>query len=186
MTILGIDPGTGRTGWGVIRKLKLKDKPDSERDGIEYVSHGCIITHQDDPMQIRLKVLYENLCKIIQEVQPDCIIVERIFFGRNTKTAISVSQARGVVMLATALSNNVPMYEYTSISVKHHLSGHGRTDKKEIQKIVRHMLSKNRRKLSFNTKDKGFDDAADALAIAIYHATIPSRSNVQNAGPKKG
>lgn len=161
---LGIDPGTGRTGWGVIRKDFLDGKVQ-----VEYVAHGCIVTEQGDTMPERLLVLSKSLSRIIRDYNPECLIVEQIFFGRNVSTAISVGQARGVIILSAA-QNKIPVFEYTSISVKHGLSGNGRLEKKDIQQIVRRLLSKNIRKLSFNTKDKGFDDSADALAIAIHHA----------------
>src|SRR3989344_6629380 len=173
MNILGIDPGTGRTGWGVIRKLKSHlpaggSNLKAEED-LQYVSHVCVITSQEDTMPKRLLVLHSSINKIVEELKPDCMIIEQIFFGRNSKTAIAVGQARGVVMLAAA-SHDIPVFEYTGISVKYHLTGNGRSDKKDVQKIVRRTLGKNKRKLSFNAKDKGFDDAADALAIAIHHA----------------
>lgn len=172
MKILGIDPGTGRTGWGAI---KIVGKHISKRgtgviDGLAYVAHGCVVTDQNDAMPKRLLVLYQSVNRLMKELQPDCIVIEQIFFGRNSKTAMSVGQARGVVMLCAA-TFDLPVFEYTGISVKYHLSGDGRSDKKNIQKIVRRILGKDKRKLSFNTKDKGFDDAADALAIAILHAT---------------
>ena len=161
---LGIDPGTGRTGWGVIKKDFSDGKVLTE-----YVAHGCIVTEQSDTMPERLLVLSQSLSKIIRDFNPECLIVEQIFFGRNVSTAISVGQARGVIILSAA-QNKIPVFEYTSISVKHGLSGNGRLEKKDIQQIVRKLLSKDKRKLSFNTKDKGFDDSADALAIAIHHA----------------
>lgn len=164
MNILGIDPGTGRTGWGAVKKLK-----DEKNHELTYMAHGCIVTSHEDPMPKRLLMLHSSINKIVEELKPDCVIIEQIFFGRNSKTAISVGQARGVIMLAAA-SHNIPVFEYTGISVKYHLTGNGRSDKKNVQKIVRKTLRKDKRKLSFNTKDKGFDDAADALAIAIYHA----------------
>lgn len=161
---LGIDPGTGRTGWGVI-------KTENNGNGftLEYVAHGCITTDMVDTMHKRLQILHEKLQVIITEYRPQTVIVEQIFFGINTKTAISVSQARGVVMLAIA-TNDLIMNEYTSGSWKHGISGNGRMEKKDIQMVVRKILHKNSAKLSFNTKDKAFDDAADALAIAIHHA----------------
>lgn len=164
MYILGIDPGTGRTGWGVIDVGAKKDMT-----AISYVAHGCVVTSQDFLMQDRLLLLHSELSKIIKTFSPTVIVVEHIFFGRNTKTAISVSQARGVIMLTIA-KNKIPMFEYTSIAVKHNLSGTGKMEKKEMQVLVRRLLGKNIRKLSFNTKDKGFDDAADGLALAIHHA----------------
>lgn len=179
MIILGIDPGTGRTGWGAIRKLKVNPsallRARSEKLKVEnkiefeYIAHGCITTDQNQSMPERLLVLYKSLDKIIKEFEPECIIIELIFFGKNTKTAISVGQARGVAMVVSA-KHSIPVYEYTGISVKYNLSGFGRSDKKDMQKIVRRILNTNKRRLPFNSKDKGFDDAADALAIAIHHA----------------
>jgi len=161
---LGIDPGTGRTGWGVVKKKYTDGKVE-----IEYVAHGCIVTTQDDVMPKRLHNLHKELEKIIKEFNPECLIVEQLFFGRNTKTAISVGQARGVIMMSAG-KRDLPLFEYTSISVKYSLSGNGRLDKKDIQKIVKSILGKNKATLSFNTKDSGFDDSADALAIAIHHS----------------
>lgn len=160
---LGIDPGTGRTGWGVIKTESTK-----EGFSLEYVAHGCITTDMVDTMHKRLLILHDKLQDVIAQYKPQTIIVEQIFFGINTKTAISVSQARGVVMLAIA-KNDLVMNEYTSGSWKHGISGNGRMEKKDIQMVVRKILRKNKAKLSFNTKDKAFDDAADALAIAIHH-----------------
>lgn len=170
MHILGIDPGTGRTGWGIINNFNSEISPlKIENNGnFEYVDHGCIQTSQDDTMPKRLLSLHNQLSEIIKNYKPQSVIIERIFFGRNTKTAISVGQARGVIMLAAGIYN-LPTFEYTSISVKHFLSGYGRTEKKDIQIIVRKLLKSNKRRLPFSTKDKGFDDAADALAIAIFH-----------------
>lgn len=178
--ILGIDPGTGRTGWGVI-------KTDSSRpDGIlEYVAHGCIVTTLDDIMPRRLQILYESVNGLISKFKPESVVVEQIFFGRNQKTAISVSQARGVIMLAVA-GHSLPMHEYTSIAVKHYLSGYGKMEKKDMQILVRELLKKDNIELSFNTKDKAFDDAADALAIAIHHAwKLQGRAQIILEKPKK-
>lgn len=161
MRILGIDPGTGRTGWGVINH--------EVEDRIVYVSHGCVVTPQEHLMQDRLLTLHEELIGIIQKFTPDCIVVEQIFFGINARTAISVSQARGVVMLACA-QGKLPMFEYTPLAVKHLVAGSGKTDKKEMQKVVRSLLDIDDSVLSFSAKDKAFDDAADALAIAIHHS----------------
>lgn len=111
MKLLGIDPGTGRTGWGVVIKS------DDPKTPITYVAHGCIVTSQDDAPAQRLLVLHDALNSIIDSQTPDCIIVENIFFGRNAKTAISVSQARGVIMLSAA-KYKLPVHEYTSMTVK--------------------------------------------------------------------
>lgn len=160
MYILGIDPGTGRTGWGVIQLI--------EPEQVLYVAHGCITTDKDHLMQNRLLQLHESLSGIIEQYKPEQVAVEQIFFGMNAKTAISVSQARGVILM-TAAKHNVSFYEYTSISVKHFLSGSGRAEKKQMQEVVRNLLSKDSTSLPFSAKDKAFDDAADALAIAIHH-----------------
>ena len=162
MKLLGIDPGTGRTGWGVIIKEQDKEQP-------LYVAHGCIVTSQDDAPAQRLLVLYETLYKLIESYAPDCIIVENIFFGRNAKTAISVSQARGVIMLSAA-QFKLPVHEYTSMTVKKSLLGSGKADKKQIQVEVRIRLDGSTKKMAFDGRDKDFDDSADALAIAIHHA----------------
>lgn len=162
MIILGIDPGTNRTGWGVIDK--------SETNKLTYIAHGCIVTEKIETMPARLLILHENLNKLVEQHKPEVLIVEHIFFGRNIKTATTVSQARGVIMLSAAIFD-VPVFEYTPNTVKLSLTGDGRADKKVVQATVRRMFRTNSRKLAFNgKKDKDFDDSADALAIALHHA----------------
>lgn len=164
MIILGIDPGTNRTGWGVI------NKDDKAKVAIKYLGHGCIVTEKINTMPERLLLLHVTLNDLVKKHTPDVIIVENIFFGRNVKTAITVSQARGVIMLSAALFD-VPVFEYTPSTVKLSLTGSGRSEKKEVQATVRRLLNTNSRKLAFNgKKDKDFDDSADALAIALHHA----------------
>lgn len=160
MYILGIDPGTGRTGWGVIKH---------DQNTVSYIAHGCIETSQEFAMEERLLRLHGELARIIEQYQPSCMVVEQIFFGMNARTAISVSQARGVIMLSCA-QKKLSFHEYTSIAVKYLIAGNGRTEKKDMQTIVRRILSKNSATLPFSTKDHAFDDAADALAIAIHHS----------------
>lgn len=162
MVIFGIDPGTNRTGWGVIQK--------SDNLNITYIAHGCIITEKIYAMPERLLTLHANLNELVKKHTPDVLIVENIFFGRNVKTAITVSQARGVIMLSAALFD-LPVFEYTPNTVKLTLTGSGKTEKKGVQAVVRKMLRTNKRKLAFNGKGlKDFDDSADALAIALHHA----------------
>ncbi len=161
MYILGIDPGTGRTGWGVIKV--------EEGTKITYVAHGCIVTTLDDLMHNRLKILHEKLHEIITQYKPHSMVVEHIFFGMNSRTAISVSQARGVILLSCSM-HELELHEYTGIAVKKLISGSGKAEKKQMQVIVRDLLSLTDEILSFSAKDKAFDDAADALAIAIHHA----------------
>lgn len=166
MIILGIDPGTNRTGWGVI----TKDVETASESNIKYIAHGCIVTEKINTMPERLLLLHGTLNNLIQKHSPHCLIVENIFFGRNVKTAITVSQARGVIMLSAALFN-LPVFEYTPSTVKLSLTGSGKTEKKGVQETVRRLLRSNRRTLAFNgKKSKDFDDSADALAIALHHA----------------
>ncbi len=163
MIILGIDPGTNRTGWGVINRV-------ADKGDISYIGHGCIVTEKINTMPERLLLLHANLNELVKKHTPDCLIVENIFFGRNVKTAISVSQARGVIMLSAALYD-LPVFEYTPSTVKLSLTGSGKTDKKGVQQTVRDMLETETKKFAFNgKKDKDFDDSADALAIALHHA----------------
>ncbi len=164
MIILGVDPGTNRTGWGVITTLRGRER-------IKYVGHGCIITEKEvHTMPERLMTLHFDLNGLLKKYTPDCLIVENIFFGRNVKTAISVSQARGVIMLSAAIFE-LPVFEYTPSTVKLSLTGSGKTDKKGVQQTVRKLLGENSKKLAFNGKEsKDFDDSADALAIALHHA----------------
>jgi crossover junction endodeoxyribonuclease RuvC len=128
MIIFGIDPGTNRTGWGVITKKARKN----EELHIQYVGHGCIVTEKINTMPERLLLLHTNLNELVKKHKPNCLIVENIFFGRNVKTAISVSQARGVIMLTAALFD-LPVFEYTPSTVKLSLTGSGKTEKKGVQ-----------------------------------------------------
>lgn len=169
MIILGIDPGTARTGWGIIKKNQRSNIKDQKFDGIEYVAHGCIVTAKEMEMGKRLLMLRRELRKIINTFRPECAVIERIFFGRNVLTATTVGQAKGVVIMTVA-EHSLPMFEYTGLSAKLLLTGDGRADKKVVQKAVRKILNTTRRHLPFSAKDRGFDDAADGLAIAIYHS----------------
>lgn len=153
MIILGVDPGTATTGYGLIE----------EKSGnLSLIDFGVILTKPDHTLEQRLEVLYDQLSDIIDEYNPDEIAVEELFFSTNVKTAMSVSHARGVILLATQKAG-VPMSEYTPNQVKSATCGHGGADKKQVQKMVTMLL-----KL---TETPQPDDAADALAIAICHAS---------------
>ena len=151
MRLLGIDPGTAIVGWGVIECDKGK---------LKLIDYGAIITKSTLPMEERLKQIFEELGEIIDKFNPEQCIIEELFFNNNAKTAITVGQARGVIMLAAHL-NNVPLFEYTPLQVKNALSGYGRAQKAQMQNLVKLML-----KMKELPKP---DDAADALAIAITH-----------------
>ncbi len=149
MIILGIDPGTATTGFGVI------DKQNSVLRSIDY---GVISTPKTLPMSNRLLIIYNDLKEIIQKYQPEVIAVEQLFFARNVTTAITVGQARGVVLLA-AQKADIRLKEFTPLQVKQSVTGYGQATKNQIQQMVQKIL-----KLKELPKP---DDAADALAIAI-------------------
>lgn len=121
-------------------------------------------------MPDRLVMIYSQLCDVIKKYQPDQMVCEMLFFGANTRTAITVGQARGVIMLAAA-QNRLPIQDYTGPQVKLMVAGSGRSDKKQVQEAVRKWLGKNGRKRNQFGKLKGghLDDAIDAVAIAICH-----------------
>lgn len=176
MIILGIDPGTATTGYGLIKI------PDDILDrefnyDLELVDYGFISTPKDLLMEKRLVMLHHNLEKIVDQFNPDAIVIEMLFFGANTKTAISVGQARGVLMLSAGM-RSIPIHEYSGLTVKLMVAGSGRSDKKQVHEGVRKFLGKNGEKSrelmtpmsGLKRKDKKFsDDAVDALAIAICH-----------------
>jgi len=160
MIILGIDPGTATTGYGVIRSQKSKVEGRTE-----LVDYGCISTSKNDPMPLRLYSIQKDLKSLLKQFKPDCVVVEQLYFGVNSKTAMMVGQARGVILSAAA-NYRVPVFEYQGLHVKHTLTGDGRADKKQVQKSVMKYLRK--RKLT-KPKNGYIDDAADALAVAICH-----------------
>lgn len=174
MIILGIDPGTATTGYGAVRTI---DK--SGKISFELIEYGCIVTAKDQPMPMRLFSIQKELNSLIQKIKPDCVVVEQLFFGINSRTAMTVGQARGVV-LSTIASFNTPIFEYQGLHVKHTITGNGRADKKEVQKSVMKHLGK--RKLA-KPKNGYIDDAADALAVAICHILRDQNHKKQ---PKKG
>lgn len=169
MIILGIDPGTATTGYGVIKVPD--DILGREYDyGIELIDYGNISTSKDEIMPKRLVQLHEGMERIIERFKPDLIVVELLFFGANMKTAITVGQARGVVMLSAGI-HGVPIHEYTGLQVKLMVAGAGRADKREVHEAVRRWLGSSGRKRKALIAPKGghLDDATDALAIAICH-----------------
>lgn len=158
MIILGIDPGTAITGWGTIKSGKKIIKGKS--DGYYCLKYGCIKTPVDMRMSHRLLLLRKELLKIIDQFKPDCLVIEQLFFGINAKTAMTVGQARGVILM-TAAEKGLDLYEYQGLKVKLIVTGYGRSDKKQIQSAVKKIL-----KLKEIPKP---DDAADALAVALCH-----------------
>lgn len=151
-TTLGIDPGTATMGWGVIRE---------EGSRVRYVQHGAISTPPDWTMPRRLDKLFRGVSQLTAGYRPDAVAVEELFFNTNVTTAITVGQARGVALLA-AYRAGCEVFEYTPLQVKQAITSYGRADKKQVQEMVKALLS-----LPEIPKP---DDAADGLAIAITHA----------------
>ncbi|MDD7306369.1 MAG: crossover junction endodeoxyribonuclease RuvC [Peptoniphilaceae bacterium] len=152
MVILGIDPGIAIMGYGLIKL---------EANRIHVIENGVITTSSTTPTPQRLKLLYDNLEKIIDEFKPDEFAIEELFFNQNVKTAITVGHARGVQILC-AQDKNIPIYEYTPLQIKQAITGYGRASKKQMQLTVATLL---------NLKEiPKPDDAADALAVALCHS----------------
>lgn len=149
MIILGIDPGVATTGYGVIEK---------NRCGLKMIDYGIISTQAGLDFPIRLKDINKQLEEIIKKYSPTISAVEELFFCNNVKTALTVGQARGVVLL-TIIKYNLPIYEYTPLQVKQATTSYGKADKNQVQQMVKLLLN-----LSQIPKP---DDAADALAVAI-------------------
>jgi crossover junction endodeoxyribonuclease RuvC len=152
MLILGIDPGTAIMGYGLVAQ---------QGNRLKQIDHGVIRTEATLPLAARLLKLYRGLEGLIQEYRPDAVAVEELFFNKNTRTALAVGQARGVILLAAAQAG-LEIAEYTPLQVKQGVVGYGRAEKLQIQEMVKLLLC-----LSELPKP---DDAADALAIAICHA----------------
>lgn len=152
MRILGIDPGTGILGFGVI---------DSDKGNLRLVDAGVIRTPVKEDDAVRLQTIYEEISDIIADTKPTVMAVEKLFFAQNVTTAMTVAQARGVVLLAGRQAN-LEIHEYTPLQIKQALTGYGRAEKKQIQEMVKVIL-----KLKVVPKP---DDAADALAAAITHS----------------
>lgn len=152
MKILGIDPGIGRTGWGIV---------ETKNQELRTKNYGCIETSLELPLEMRLESLFDQLSRIIKNEKPDAFAIEDLFFNTNSKTVMIVGQARGVVILA-AVQNKLPIGIYTPLQVKMALTGYGRAEKAQIGQMVKTLL-----KLDSIPKP---DDTADALAIAITHA----------------
>ena len=150
--VLGIDPGTATTGYGLVR--------DREDGSLESVTYGTILTPAGLPAYQRLSMLFHKLNGLLLLHHPDGVAVEKLFFQTNVKTAIAVGQARGVVLLAVSEAG-LDLGEYTPNEVKQAVAGYGSAGKKQVQEMVRVLLA-----LPEIPKP---DDAADALAIAITH-----------------
>ncbi len=151
MLVLGIDPGTAITGYGLVM---------GEGDDLTLLAYGAITTPSDRPLPERLQRIYRELTALIEDQQPTAVAVEELFFSKNVRTALSVGQARGVALLAAA-NAGLPIHEYTPLQVKQAIAGYGRATKDQIQQMVRMLLALD--------SVPQPDDAADAIAVAICH-----------------
>lgn len=150
--VIGIDPGTAITGYGLIKEAKNGD--------LTWLAHGVITTPSDWDEPRRLLRLYRTLLEIIKDTRPDCCAVEKLFFQKNVKTALNVGQGRGAALIAIAEAG-LPIGEYTPLVIKQAVVGYGKADKNQVQQMV---------KLLLELKEiPQPDDAADALAVAICH-----------------
>jgi len=151
MRIIGIDPGTGILGFGVIEVVGNE---------LKVIDAGVVTTPAHTPLDVRLEDIFDGLSEVIKATKPDVMSIEKLFFAQNVTTAMSVSHARGVAMLA-GRKGGMPIAEYTPLQIKQTVTGYGKADKKQVQEMVRIQL-----KLKTVPKP---DDCADALATAITH-----------------
>jgi len=158
MRIIGIDPGLGNTGWGIV---------DVDGSRLRHIANGVIKTNSKEPLPERLNQIFNTLCALINEWQPDEAAVEETFMNNNPRSAIKLGEARGVALLAPA-HLALPVFEYAANKIKKAVVGVGHADKVQIQSML---------KVIFPGCEMASTDAADALAIAICHAhnrEIPS------------
>ena len=151
MRIIGIDPGVAITGYAVV-----------EECGSDYtcISSGCILTKSDLPAAVRLEAIHNQVFELISLYSPQALVIEKIFFSKNVRTAFQVGEARGVIILAAARCN-LQLFEYTPLQVKQAVAGYGRAEKVQVQKMVQILL-----KLP---QQPAVDDEADAMAIALCY-----------------
>ncbi|MDY6931497.1 MAG: crossover junction endodeoxyribonuclease RuvC [Halobacteriota archaeon] len=160
MKVMGIDPGIAITGYGIIEE--------NSRRNFDVKEYGCIRTPKGDTPS-RLKKVYDDLSEILKVHHPDTIAVEELFMYKNVKTAMSVSQSRGVIILA-GVNQGLEVAEYTPLQVKQSVVGYGRATKNQVQQMVKTILNLD--------EIPRPDDAADALAVAICHLNSASLKKV--------
>ena len=153
MRVLGIDPGNRITGYGIVERQK---------SNLNYVLHGEVKIAKGTPLSSCLVMLYDNLLDVINQSSPDVIAIEDIFYGKNVKSLMRQSEARGVIILAGS-HRRLPIYEYTPLEVKKAVVGYGRAEKNQVQTMVKAIL---------HLSTLPPVDAADALAVAICHVNF--------------
>lgn len=151
MRILGIDPGSRATGYGLIEQ---------QGNRLIHLDNGAIFTRSDDELALRLQRIYRELSRLITEFSPDAVAVEQVFMAKNPASALKLGHARGVALLA-GINADLPVAEYSALQVKSAVVGYGRAGKSQVQQMTRTLL---------NLPEIAQEDAADALAVAICHA----------------
>jgi crossover junction endodeoxyribonuclease RuvC len=151
MRILGIDPGTRITGYGII---------DVEGNRLRHVDNGIIKTRSSDPLPLRLKIIYDGLSTILKEFSPQAVAVEQVFLAKNPRAALTLGHARGTAVLS-AVNLGLEVHEYSALQVKSAVVGYGHAAKQQVQQMVKALI---------NLPEVAQEDAADALAVAICHA----------------
>lgn len=165
MIVLGVDPGTAAVGYGVVR---------TEGAELRDLAHGCLTTSPALPLPERLLLVHDGMTDLIARFGPSLVAVERIYFQTNAQTALAVGHARGVILLAAARAG-IPVVEATPNEVKQAVTGHGAADKRQVQRMVRTILG-----LEAEPRP---DDAADALAVAIWAAHAAGTAGAGDAAP---
>lgn len=151
MRILGIDPGTGTTGYGIIEK---------QGNRLLHIDNGAICTRSNEDLALRLKTIHDSLAGIIRQYAPQWVAVEQIFVAKNALSALKLGHARGAALLA-GVNAGLTVFEYTALQVKNAVVGYGRAEKTQVQQMVKILL---------NLPEIAQEDASDALAVAICHA----------------
>lgn len=153
MIILGIDPGTRTSGFGLI---------DNSKSAVRHLDNGLIIPSQKSPLPLRLKEIHEEVCRLIEQFRPTAVAIEDVFMSKNARSSLKLGTARGVVLLACA-QKGLPVFEYPPATVKQAITGFGQASKEQMQKMVR---------IHLKLKEVAAEDATDALAVALCHSQM--------------
>lgn len=168
MRVLGIDPGSNTTGYGII---------DKNGSHLLHVDNGCLTTRRTSPLPDRLNQIHESLIEIIEKFHPDCVAIEEIFFSKNVSSALRLGESRGVALLAAA-QKGIAIHEYPTRVVKQAITGYGQASKEQMQQMIQRLL---------HLPEPAQEDASDALALAICHIhSIPLLKISQQMTAKKG
>lgn len=150
--VMGIDPGTGRTGWAILEGNRVRQS---------LIEFGCITTKPNSKPSQRLKIIYEELEELIEKYKPEVVAIEEIYFFKNAKTVIRVAEARGVAVVVFE-NKGVEVYDYTPLQVKQAVAGYGRAEKSQVERMVKSILK-------LKDMPKKYDDAVDAVAVGLTH-----------------